>query len=225
MQAARVYLTVATIAICVTQTAQAPIAPALSNLPNPTVQTLINLGSDGVTVGEFRFFDFTFAGSSTTGGLRAASQVAVQSVTTGGFGIRFLSAWIAVAGNAIADVITYKVDLASPTESIGGIGLFSNGNAPLPAAGTFTSSSMSARTIGGAIAGRIISTYDDGHGTPADNTQPDVNVDQTAFAPQQWLSVSEAITTASGSPTSPGVAIASLVENTFTAVPEPRITA
>jgi hypothetical protein len=199
-------------------------AVSLSTLTNPTVQTLIDLGSDGVAVGPIRFFDFTFAGSSSNGS-RNAGQVAVQPITADGFGIRFLSPWFVTGGSALVDVITYKLEIADPSQTVGRINLFSDGTAPLPAAGTFVSTSLSARTTGGAMAGRIVSTFDDGRTSPFDTTQPDTAVDATSFDPQLWLSVTDAISTASGGGISTGVATASIVENTFVPVPEPRMTA
>lgn len=197
---------------------------SLASLTSPTVQTLIGSGSDGVTVGPFRFYDFTFAGSSSTTGARSAAQVAVQPVTDDGFGLRFLSSWFAAGGSTVADVITYKLQLLDPSLSVGQFSLFSDGTAPLPAAGTFASTSLSARKTGGAIAGRVLSTFDDGHTTPIDTTQSDLAVDGASFAPQALLSITNAITTTSTGGAAFGAATASVVENTFVAVPEPRMT-
>lgn len=197
----------------------------LSSLSNPTVQTLIGLGSDGVIVGPIRFFDFTFAGFSSTTGARNAGQVAVQPITIDGFGLRFVSPWFAAGGSAVADVITYKLAVTDPSEAVAGINLFSDGTVPLAGLGTFASGSLTARVTGGAIAGRVLSTIDDGHTSPLDTTQPDVAVDFVKFTPQTWLNVTNSVSTASGAGGSGGVATASIVENTFVAVPEPRTAA
>src|SRR5207248_119571 len=116
---------------------------------------------------------------------------AVQSIVADdNFGLRFLSTWFATGGATVADVITYKLAMLDPAAvRITQISLFSDGTAPSPASGTFASTSLTARTAGGAMAGRIVSTFDDGHTSPTDTTQPDIGVDSASFAPQSYLNI------------------------------------
>jgi len=189
-------------------------AIALSNLTNPTVQSLIDQGSSGVTVGSKRFFDFTFSGL-TNSGTRTAAMVAVQPITDNGEGLRFISGWLAINGFS-DDVITYKVEETAPSQSIGTISLFSDGTAPVPGTNTFASTTLTARKTSGSVIANL-TTFDDGKTTPTDTTATDINTASINFGPQVILTITDAINTVSTS----GVATNSIIENTFVSIPEP----
>jgi hypothetical protein len=213
-------LLIALSAIC----GRLPLAPAamvpLSSLNDPTLQTLIDLSSDGVTVGPLQFYDFTFLASPTSAPPTAAS-IDVNPVTNPGDGLQFVSAWSATGGNSVTDVISYRVVVVDPTKSISSISLFCDGTAPVPATGAFVSTSLSARIGLGSVAGRILNTFDDGVTKPVDTTFPDFNTDSIDFPAETSLSITQSISANSGSTPSTGVAFASTVENTFDPVPLP----
>ncbi len=72
-------------------------AVALSNLTNPTLQTLIDLGSDGVTVGPLRFHDFAFNSPDADPPLPTSIAVfPLKSPTEDG--LRFASTWATTTG-------------------------------------------------------------------------------------------------------------------------------
>jgi len=214
------HLLIAMLAICGTiSRAPATVVP-LSSLNDPTVQTLIDLGSDGVSVGPLQFYDFTFLASPVPS-QPTPTLIDVNPVTAFGDGLQFISAWSATGGNSVTDVISYRVAVADPTQSIGSISLFCDGSAPVPAAGAFVSTSLAARTPTGSVAGRILNTFDDGVTKPVDTTLPDFNTDSIDFSAETSLSVTQSISANSGSSGSAGVAFASTIENTFDPVPLP----
>jgi hypothetical protein len=202
------------------QTAHSSAAVSLASLNGPTMQTLIGLGSDGVTVGPLRFYDFEFT-SSPAAAAPSAASVVVQPLTTAGDGLRFVSAWLASAGSGVTDIITYRMDTTDPAQPMSNLTLFCDGTAPLPAVGAFVSTSLTARTAPGSVAGRILSTIDDGRTSPVDTTQSDTNADFENFPNQISLSITEDISVESGNGPSGGVALASTLENTFDPVSVP----
>jgi len=191
------------------QTSRAAVL--LSSLTNPTMQTLVALGSDGVTVGSDLFYDFTFAGTSAAAPL--ADNVAVEPITTDGDGLRFVAAWYAAAGDSMATAITYQVS-ADPSAQITGVTLFSDGAIPSPDAGTFVSTSLSTRSLADTPLAPTLTTYADGVTTPTDSAS-------FAFTAQTDLIITDSITLASTAGAPGGVATASIVENTFDPLPEP----
>jgi hypothetical protein len=192
----------------------------LSSLVNPTLQTLIDLGSDGVSVGSLQFYDFNFLSSPVASSPIAAS-IAVDGVTSSGDGLQFVSAWLATEGDSVTDFVDYKVAVTDPTQTIETISLFCDGTAPVPAGGAFVSTSLAARASSGAVAGRILNTYDDGVTKPVDTTFPDYNTDFIDFPAETSLSITQSISVNSGTSGDSGVASASTVEDAFDPVPLP----
>jgi hypothetical protein len=202
-----------------------PAAVQLSTLPTPTLQTVMNLGAAGVTVGNEQFYNFNFIGSNLSGGPAAASQILIQPITTAnGDGLQFVSIWNAANGTAVSDIITYDVAATALAADPAWIDLFTNGTAPAPTAGTFTTTTLTAQTLSGAPAAAILSTFDDGVTVPIDTTRPDVNFAAAAFTPQPALQITDSVFADSTSPSSGnagGVATLSVIQNTFGSVPEP----
>jgi hypothetical protein len=200
-------------------------AMTLSSLSNPTVQTLIDLGSDGVVSGEARFFDFSYAGTSSA---PAAAAVDVQAIgSDDNSGLRFVGSWLASGGSASSSTISFEVaPLTNGT--VATINLLANGTAPLPAAQTFVTATTSTDTASGSPLAPLLSTYDDGRTFPTDTTAADVDSASATFtAPQSLLAVTDTLTVVGGSG---GVATASYLQNGFsfnalsaTAVPEPGL--
>jgi hypothetical protein len=199
---------------------RAPASVLLSSLSDPTVETLIGLGSDGVTVGPLQFYDFAFLASPVSA-LPTAASIDVEPVTASGDGLQFISAWLATGGDSVTDVITYDVDAIGQPQSISSVSLFCDGTAPVPANGAFVSTSLTARAPAGSVAGRILNTFDDGVTKPVDTTFPDFNTDSIDIPAETSLWMTQSISANSGSPGSSGVAFASTVENTFDPVPLP----
>ncbi len=191
-------------------------AMTLSSLTNPTVQTLIDLGSNGATAGDARYYDFSYAASANG---PAADAVTVQSVgTADAGGLRFVASWLSSGGSAISSTISY--DVASlDGDPINRVNLLSNGTAPIPAARTFVTTTMSTATPAGTAVAPILTTYDDGRTAPTD-------VDSATAplaVPQPLVAVTDTLTAVSGTG---GLATASFVQNGFTfattaTVPEP----
>ncbi len=183
-------------------------AVMLSNLTHPTLQTLIGLGSDGVTVGDERFYDFTFGGAST--GLPSPADVAVEPVTSDGDGLMFVAGWFASGGNSLANTITFQVAVDAPAQ-IGRVTLLSSSVIPSPSAGTFVSTSLSTRSLSDVPVAPMLATFADGVALSTDSASSD-------FVPQSDLMITDSIAATS---TAGGVADISSIENTFTTVPEP----
>jgi hypothetical protein len=208
------------LAMFVALPARAAVIAQLSAIPTPTVQTLVSLDSDGVDVGLYHLFDFTYTGTAVP----PAWQIQVQAIAAtpaGGnafdVGIRLVCPWVANPGQVIANVLTYRLELLDPSQPLDQISLFSDGTAPLPGRGTFVTSSMTARTAAATIIGRTVRTYDGGQATPNAN----YDADTASFAPQtQTLSIIDTLLVKSGS--TDGIATANVVENTFASVPEPQ---
>lgn len=100
----------------------------------------------------------------------------------------------------------------------------SNGTAPVPTSGTFTTTTLVSQVAGGATAAPVISTYDDGITTPVDTTKPDIDYTQVALDPQVQLHIIDTVfesSTAPGGQTTGGVATESIVQNAFVSIPEP----
>ncbi len=197
----------------------------LSALSNPTLQTLMDMGSAPVAVGPYLFDDFSFVDASS-GTSRTAAQIQVQAFTTNGYGLQFVANWFAADGSMVNDVIAYDVQASSPAQPIGQISLLSNGTAPVPVSGTFTTATLISSLPSGATAAPVLSTYNDGFTTPVDTTKPDVNYSLQSLYPQTALHIIDtlfAISTASNSNNTGGVATASVLQNAFvpSSIPEP----
>jgi hypothetical protein len=196
------------------------VVQTLSSLPNPTLQTLVNMGSTPVAVGGLEFSDFSIVNTLGAGGV-TADQIQVLP-SNSGTGLQFVSSWFAANGSYVDEVLSFDVQAMDSTKPISQISLLSNGTAPAPTPGTFTTTTLVSELPSGATATGLISTYDDGVTVPVDTTKPDVNYVQTALAPQPNLQISDTIfessTAASGSSTG-GVATESIVQNTFAQAP------
>jgi hypothetical protein len=200
-------------------------APVLSTLQDATLQTLIDLGSTGVTVGSDQFYNFDFVAGAGNGP-STASQIQVEPFTNNGTGLQFVGSWLAADGTYASDVITYDVAATRTSEKPTWINLFSNGTAPAPATGTFTTATLTAQSTLGVPAGSVLSTYNDGATFPVDTTKPDVNFATTSFIPQGTLQITDAIfadSTAATASDNGGVATISVIQNSFGAVPEPSM--
>ena len=225
MAGRRLWITGVTVGIAVTAAgpALAGGAVSLSSLPSPTVQTLIGLGDEGVTVGGDRFFDFDYVAAT---GSPAAADVRVRGVSAASSpdvaGLRFAAAWAASDGSATSSTISYSVEPVDPSRAVSRIGLLSNGTAPSPAVGTFATVTLLAQGPDAAPAAPLLTTFDDGRGVPVDTTAADVNAASAPVVdPSPWLAVTDTVTVASGRGTA-GVATASVVQNLFTAAPVPE---
>jgi hypothetical protein len=200
----------------------------LASLGGASVQTLIDLGGDGVTAGGEQYYNFSYFASATADGAApAASAVRVQAATTGSAddgGLRFVASWIAADGAEVSGTISFDVAPIDPTQGIEEVGLMSNGTAPEPSAGTFVTTTLLADTFNGVSAAPILSTFDDGRSTATYTAAPDTD-DATAMtsALEPALFVTDTLTAASSA--GGGVASASVVQDLFqtapVAVPEP----
>jgi hypothetical protein len=183
-------------------------AVLLSSLTHPTLQTLISLGSDGVTVGPDRFYDFAFTGTAPVGS--SSANVAVGPITAGGDGLSFVGKWIAMDGGSVANTITFQVAI-DPSTPIGSVNLFSASAILSPSAGTVASTSLSTRSLSNVLLAPALATFADGTATPTNSAS-------SAFSPQSDLMITDSITITS---TPSGVADVSNIQNTFVPVPEP----
>jgi hypothetical protein len=195
--------------------APARAAVLLASLNNPTLQTLMTMGSSSVVVGDMQFSNFTFTDNST-GTALAPSQIRVQPYTTTGNGLEFVAGWFASNGSTLDDLISYDVQTTTPGQPIGEVTLLTNGTAPVAATGTFTTASLLSQTTQGSTAAPVISTYNAG----ADGDS-NINFASTALIPQQELFET---TTLFGNTEGAGVVTASVLENAYISVPEPRTT-
>jgi hypothetical protein len=197
----------------------APIVQ-LSAISSPTVQTLISLGSDGVDVGPYHLFDFTYSGTAVPAAWQVGVQPIAETPVAGDafdVGIRLLCPWFATSSQIISNSISYKLELLDPTQPLDQISLFSDGTAPVPGAGTYAGSSLTAWTAAATVVGRTLRTLDNGQTSSNDS-------DTVSFTPQtEPLTIIESVLVASGSAN--GVATANVIENTFASVPEPPRTA
>jgi hypothetical protein len=204
--------------------AGAAVVP-LSDLVSPNLQTLINLGGNGISVGDEVFSNFSLVNALPSSGV-SASQIQVQPYSVGGNGLQFVSSWFAANGTYVDEVLSFNVQAIDPTKPIGTISLLSNGTAPAPAPGTFTTNTLVSLLVGGGTAAPVITTYNDGIAAVPGSTSPDVNYAQTTLIPQDELQISDTIfesSSASNGTNSGGVATESILQNVFTdaACPNP----
>jgi hypothetical protein len=209
----------------IASTAHSAVEP-LSDLVSPTVQTLINLGSNGVSVGDEEFSNFSMVNALPNSGV-TASQIQVQPYSVGGNGLQFVSSWFAANGTYVDEVLSFNVQAINPTRPITMISLLSNGTAPAPAPGTFTTDTLVSLLVGGGTAAPVITTYNDGIAAIPGNASSDVNYAQTTLVPQTELQISDTIfesSSASVGTDSGGVATESILQNVFVDanVPEPN---
>jgi hypothetical protein len=197
-------------------------AITLYSLDNPTLATLINLGSTGVWVGDDEYYGFSFL-NAIPGSSISAADIQVEPYTTQASGLQFISSWFAADGSYVDTVIAY--DVVASAQPIGEINLLSNGTAPAPAPGTFTTTTLVSELANGQTADPVLSTYDDGVTYPVDTTKPDVDFAQASLYPQEdELHIIDTIfasSTAATNTSGGGVATASVIQNAFVDVPEP----
>jgi hypothetical protein len=196
----------------------------LTSLPDPTLQTLITMGSTPVSVGQLEFSDFSLVNTIGAGGV-TAEQIQVLP-SNSGVGLQFVSSWFAADGSYTDEVVSFDVRAMDSSKPICQISLLANGTAPAPATGTFTTTTLVSELPDGVTAAPLISTYDDGFIVPVDTTKPDVDYVQTGLVPQPELLISDTIfesSTPAGGSGSGGVATESIVQNAFSLVqvPEP----
>jgi hypothetical protein len=200
------------IALFIGSAQRSQAAVLLSSLTHPTMQTLIALGNDGVIVGSDRFYDFAITGTSPAAPVSA--NVAVEPITTAdGDGLRFLAGWFATSGGSLTSGISYQI-AASPSAQVAGVSLYSNGTIPSPDTGTFVAASLSTQSLSNTPVAPTITAF-------ADGVSPSTASVSLEFTPQTDLIVTDSITLASAAGNPGGAANASVIENTFIAVPEP----
>lgn len=214
---------IAVVLSCIGAAPAMAVVQTLSSLTNPTLQTLISMGSTPVCVGGIQFSHFSLVNTLGAGGV-TSDQIQVLP-SNSGTGLQFVSSWFAANGSYVDEVLTFDVQSMDAAKPINQISLLSNGTAPAPTPGTFTTTTLVSETPGGSTAAALISTYDDGFTSPVDTTKPDINYAQTALAPQPELLISDTVFESSSAATgssSGGVATESIVQNTFVQqVPEP----
>jgi hypothetical protein len=165
-----------------------------------------------VIVGSDRFYDFAITGTSPAAPVSA--NVAVEPITTpDGDGLRFLAGWFATSGNSLTSGISYQV-AAAPSAEVAGVSLFSNGSIPSPDTGTFVAASLSTQSLSDTPVAPTITAFADGVAPPTASVS-------FIFTPQTDLIVTDSITLASTAGNPGGAANASIIDNTFVAVPEP----
>jgi hypothetical protein len=200
-------------------------AVELSSLNDPTLATLVGMGSTPVAVGPYQFSNFAFTDASS-GAAHTSAEIQVQGFGTNGFGLQFVSNWFAANGTLVDDVISYDVKTSDPASAIGQISLLSNGTAPVPASGTFTTSTLISSPIGGGTAAPLLSTYNDGVTSPVDTTKADINFALESIPHQLQLHVIDTFVAVSSTNNGGGVATASVLQNAFipASIPEPTQT-
>src|SRR5579859_5104749 len=115
----------------------APHARADFNSATTTLQTLIDAGSTGITIGDKTFYNFSYQGSPAT-----AADIGVTRSDTNDIGLQFSYNWQSSNGLNEDSVIRYCVHVndTTPQNLINGVGLAFNGTAN--PAGLLTSASV-----------------------------------------------------------------------------------
>lgn len=189
-----------------------------------TLQDLINAGSNGVVIGDKRFYNFSYIGSPTSGPNPAptATQISVaQSAIPGGnIGLSFSYAWLSAQGFNQDSVIQYCVSVVpgatgAATSLIDGVLLNFNGTAPVPGSLTSATVTETVQDLNGNTLGQL-STFDDGPGGSSDSDQTKLML----APPLSGICVTKDIQVHSAG-TGGGVSTISIVDNTFHQVPEP----
>jgi hypothetical protein len=176
-----------------------------------TVQSLVDLGTTGITIGDKTFYDFSLGGSI------AASQIAVVTAPGPDIGLQFLYNWTATNGNNQDSVILYKVHVNDPIQAITAVGLSFNGTANIGNSSGLTAATVT-ETISDLAGNPIgqISTIDSGPLFATTNRDSD----SLTISPTHDLSLEKDILVHSGIGDG-GTASISFVDNTFEQVPEP----
>ncbi len=200
-------------------------AVQLSSMSDPTLETLIAMGSTPVDVGPYQFNNFSFVDASS-GATYTPGEIQVQAFNSNGYGLEFVSNWFASNGTMVDNVITYDVSDTTSAQPIAQVNLLSNGTAPEPVTGTFATTSLIASIPRGSTAAPELSTYN--QGSTASAGQPNVNYAYETLTPQPQLSIIDtifAISTPAGVGSTGGVATASVLQNSFApaSVPEPAL--
>lgn len=184
-----------------------------------TVQDLVALGSTGVTIGDYTFYDFSYAHSGA--GSPTASQVDVETSPGPDMGLRFSSSfWSASNGANIDSLIRYKVHIEDgiPQDAIDGVGLSFDGTASPAGTTTFATVTETVQKLDLTVLHNF-SVFNDGAGPGADD-----NSESRAIAPPlRDLVMSKDIQVVAGlAGEGGGTATIGVVDNTFhSVVPEP----
>lgn len=179
-----------------------------------TLQSLIDAGSTGITVGDKQFYDFSYQGTGVT-----ASQINVIAAPGSDVGVEFQFNWSSADGNNADSDIRFNVHVLDPAKMINGIGLHFDGNVS-NGSGLLTNASVTEAVTdmsGNAIGN--LSVFNAGPSFPSMNH----NDAFLAIAPTTDLSVTKDILVHSAAPivadfvpaaTDPTATI-SVVDNTF----------
>ena len=194
----------------------APQARADFSVATTTLQDLINAGSNGITIGDKTFYNFSYQGAPAT-----AAQIGVTQSDSSNIGLRFSFNWNSANGVNEDSVIRYcvHVNTTTPQNFINGVGLDFNGTAN--PAGVLTSASVTESITdlaGNELPGGLISVIDSGPGNSSnrDTASYTVNPPVRDLCVTKDISVHSAPTNLQG-----GVATISFVDNTFSQIPEP----
>ncbi len=191
----------------------ASAAVKLQDLTSPSVQTLLDLGSAGVVVGQVRYFDFGYVPLSA--GSPSASVVGVQPLAFNG--LRFVTGFSAINGQYIGAVLSYSMETTDPLYQITTLDLFTDGTALVSGPGTFAIATQTVRSMDGLVLGHILSTFGDGSGGLVDHNYDSTPITASnAIKIMQSLAVKADLTSAGG-----GFASLSVVEARSVVIPEP----
>ena len=181
-----------------------------------TLQNLIDAGSTGLTIGDKTFYNFAYQGDPAR-----AADISVTRSDTNDIGLSFRYNWVSSNGLNEDSVIRYCVHVndTTPQNLINGVGLRFNGTTNPP--GLLTNASVS-ETItdlnGNELPGGLISVIDFGPGNAnnRDSASYTVNPAVRDLCVTKDISVHSAPIDLQG-----GIASISLVDNTFSQIPEP----
>jgi len=195
----------------------APAARAdFSGATTTTLQDLINAGSQGITIGDKTFYNFSYQGSPA-----APSDIAITRPDSSDIGLQFNYSWHSADGINEDAVIRYCVHVndTTPQNLINGVGLKFNGTAN--PAGVLTNASVTENVTdlnGNELAGSPISVIDFGPGNANNRDSASLTVDPAVrdLCVTKDISVHSAPANLQG-----GVSSITFVDNTFSQVPEP----
>ena len=189
-----------------------------------TLGQLIQLGRQGVVVGDKQFYGFSYVGTpaksdSNPNPAPTADQVEVVPIISPLLGLTFTASWESAAGLNQDSVIRYYVHVldGSPQQFIDGAGVSFNGTAPLTGPLTNAAIMETIEALDGSVLGQF-TVFDDGTGAAYNRLQNSI----TLPTPMRDVLVIKDIMVNSSS--AGGVATISFVDNTFhqIATPLPR---